>query len=245
MRDGDIVILRGSEVRQVLAGRELELLQAVRKAYEAHGDGDSSLPHSTFLPFPGQPRDRIVALPAYLGGACRIAGVKWVSSFPDNLNRGVDRASAVVILNSPQTGRPEAVLEGSAINAKRTAASAALAAQCLLRGSEAGRVGMIGCGLINFEIARFLLAVLPDVETFVLFDQDEARAKQFQNKCRRIFDEVEVEIANDVGAVLRDSPLVSLATTAVTPHIGELRECPRGSVILHVSLRDQIGRAHV
>src|SRR5204863_9172659 len=68
--------------------------------------------------------------------------------------------------------------------------------------------------------------------------QDEARAKQFQNKCRRIFDEVEVEIATDVGAVLRDSPLVSIATTAVTPHIGELRDCPRGSVILHVSLRD-------
>ena len=238
MRDGDIAMLRGSEVRQVLAGRELEVIQAVRRAYEAHGDGDSSLPHSTFLAFPGQPRDRIVALPAYLGGACRIAGVKWVSSFPDNLHRGVDRASAVVILNSPQTGRPEAVLEGSAINAKRTAASAALAAQCLLKGSEARRVGMIGCGLINFEIARFLLAVFRDIKSFILFDLDEARARQFQDKCRRIFDEVEVETANDVGAVLRDSPLVSIATTAVTPHIGDLRECPRGSVILHVSLRD-------
>src|SRR5881398_187365 len=198
MRDGDIVLLRGSEVREVLAGRELELIQAVRIAYETHGDGDSSLPHSTFLPFPSQPRDRIIALPAYLGGASRIAGVKWVSSFPDNLKRGVDRASAVVILNSPETGRPEAVLEGSAINAKRTAASAALAAQCLLSGSKVGRVGMIGCGSINFEIARFLLAVFPEVETFVLFDKDEARAKQFENKCQKTFGQVGVEIATDV-----------------------------------------------
>jgi ornithine cyclodeaminase len=236
MRDGDIAILRGSEVSAVLAGRELELIQAVRIAYETHGDGDSSLPHSTFLPFPGQPRDRIIALPAYLGGACRIAGVKWVSSFPDNLHLGVDRASAVVILNSPQTGRPEAVLEGSVISAKRTAASAALAAQCLLSGSKVGRVGMIGCGLINFEIARFLLAVFPEAETFVLFDKDEARAKQFENK--KIFDGVGVEIAKDVKAVLRNCPLISIATTALTPHIGELRECPRGSAILHISLRD-------
>ena len=236
MRDGDIAILRGSEVRAMLAGCELELVQAVRIAYETHGDGDSSLPHSTFLPFPGQPRDRIIALPAYLGGACRIAGVKWVSSFPDNLHLGVDRASAVVILNSPQTGRPEAVIEGSVISAKRTAASAALAAQCLLSDSKVGRVGMIGCGLINFEIARFLLAVFPEAETFVLFDKDEARAKQFENK--KIFDGVGVEIAKDVKAVLRNCPLISIATTALTPHIGELRECPRGSAILHISLRD-------
>jgi N-[(2S)-2-amino-2-carboxyethyl]-L-glutamate dehydrogenase len=236
MRDGDIAILKGPEVRAVLAGRELELIQAVRMAYETHGDGDSSLPHSTFLPFPGQPRDRIIALPAYLGGACRIAGVKWVSSFPDNLQLGVDRASAVMILNSPQTGRPEAILEGSVISAKRTAASAALAAQCLLSDSKVGRVGIIGCGLINFEIARFLLAVFAEAETFVLFDKDEARVKQFANK--KIFDGVGVEIAKDVPAVLRNCPLISIATTALKPHIGELRECPRGSAVLHISLRD-------
>lgn len=238
MHDGDIRILKGSEVRAVLAGRELELIQAVRMAYETHGDGDSSLPHSTFLRFPGQPLNRIIALPAYLGGECRIAGIKWVSSFPDNLHLGVDRASAVLIMNSPQTGRPETVLEGSVISAKRTAASAALAAQCLLSGNKVGRVGMIGCGLINFETARFLLALFPEVETFVLFDKDGARAKQFENKCRRTFNKVGIEIAEDVKAVLRNSPLISIATTALTPHIGELRECPRGSAILHTSLRD-------
>jgi len=238
MDDGNIVILRGSEVRAVLAGRELELIQAVRMAYETHGHGDSSLPHSTFLRFPGQPQNRIVALPAYLGGECRIAGIKWVSSFLENLPLGFDRASAVLILNSPQTGRPEAVLEGSVISAKRTAASATLAAQCLLSGNKVVRVGMIGCGLINFEIARFLLAVLPEVETLVIFDKDEARAKQFENKCQRAFDRVGVEIATDVGAVLRNSRLISIATTALAPYVSELRECPPGSAILHISLRD-------
>src|SRR5206468_2808936 len=73
-------------------------------------------------------------------------------------------------------------------------------------------------------------------ETFVLFDRDEARAKQFANK--KIFKGVGVEIAKDVKAVLHNCSLISLATTALKPHIGELRECPRGSAILHISLRD-------
>ena len=238
MRDGDIVILRGAEVRALLAGRELELIQAVQAAYQTHGNGDSALPHSTFLTFPGQPRNRIIALPAYLGGPCRIAGVKWVSSFPDNLNLGIDRASAVVILNSTTTGRPEALLEGSVISAKRTAASAALAAQCLSNGRKVHRVGIIGCGLINFEIARFLLVAFPEAQNVVLFDQDEARAKQFQNKVQMLSSDLEVEMAKDVNAVLCSSPLISFATTALKPHIGELRPCAPGSMILHISLRD-------
>src|SRR5262249_35354807 len=55
---------------------------------------------------------------------------------------------------------------------------------------------------------------------------------------KKIFHGVEVEVAEDVKALLRKSPLISIATTALTPHISELRECPQGSAILHISLRD-------
>ena len=46
MRDGDILILKGHEVALLLAGQEDELLGVVRLAYEAHAQGNSSLPHS-------------------------------------------------------------------------------------------------------------------------------------------------------------------------------------------------------
>src|SRR5215471_17074348 len=238
MDDGNIAILRGAEVCALLAGRELELIQVVRTAYETHGDGDSSLPHSTFLRFPGQPQDRIIALPAYLGGGCRIAGIKWVSSFPENLQLGVDRASAVLILNSLQTGRPEAVLEGSVISAKRTAASAALAALALADSEKLAGVTMVGCGLINFEIARFLKAACPPLKKLYLFDLSSERAAEFKENCEATFESVTAEVVADLSDALGRAPVISLATTAVKPHISSLSACVPGSVILHISLRD-------
>ena len=238
MHNDGILILKGSEVNSLLVGRELELIQTVRMAYETHARGESSLPHSTFLRFPDNQRDRIIALPAYLGDGWEIAGIKWVASFPGNLEIGLDRASALVVLNSSRTGRPEAILEGSIISAKRTAASAALAAQCLHNGNKADRVGLIGCGLINFEIVRFLLAAQPEIKQFVVYDLDSARGEQFGRKCRKAFREVEVEAVDDVRTVLRSSTLISIATTAVSPYIDDLSEISPGSVILHVSLRD-------
>ncbi len=238
MHGCDILILKGPDVQALLAGREAEIIRATQVAYETHARGESSLPHSTFLRFPDNQRDRIIALPAYLGGAFGLAGVKWVSSFPGNLERGLERASALVVLNSAETGRPEAILEGSIISAKRTAASAALAAQYLHKGKDSNPTGLIGCGLINFEIARFLLAATPEIDHFVVHDLDLARAEQFKARLQQTFGNVEVEIANDAMTTLRRCPLISLATTAITPHIGDLPEISSSGTILHVSLRD-------
>jgi ornithine cyclodeaminase len=180
----DLLIIKGSEVLSLLEGQETELIRLVRMAYEAHAYGQSSLPQSIFLRFPNDHLNRIIALPAYLGREFNIAGMKWVSSFPGNLEKGIERASAAIILNSSLTGRPEAFIEGSIISAKRTAASAALAAQYLQVEKSIKRVGLVGGGLINFEIARFLLAVFPDITSFMLFDKDLARAHQFGSRCR-------------------------------------------------------------
>lgn len=238
MLNGDLLILKGPEVDLLLTGRELEILQAVRKAYETHAEGDSSLPHSTFLRFPNNQSDRIIALPAYLGDGWGAAGIKWVASFPGNLKKGLDRASALVVLNSSSTGRPEAIIEGSIISAKRTAASAALAAQSLVDAKRVNSAGLIGCGLINFEIARFLLAALPDIKHFTVYDLDDTRAIQFKRKCKKTFNGVEIEIVKDIKTILGGSSLISLATTAITPHIDDISEVSPGSTILHISLRD-------
>jgi len=224
-------------VLSLLSGQEQEIMGVVRNAYETHAQQETSVPHSTFLRFPDNPRNRIIALPSYLGGKFALAGMKWISSFPGNLDLGLDRASAAMILNSPHTGRLKAIVEGSVISAKRTAASAALAAQVLHRG-KVTRAGLIGTGRINFEIVRFLRAVYPELSHFVAFDLSDERATQFARKCETMFQGVTIELVQDLESVLKSSSLVSFATTALAPYVSDLSVCAPATTILHVSLRD-------
>jgi N-[(2S)-2-amino-2-carboxyethyl]-L-glutamate dehydrogenase len=238
MSDRGILILEDQEIRCLLKGRELDLIDTVRRAYQAHARGDSSLPFSSFLRFPDNDRNRIIALPVYLGGEFNKAGLKWIASFPGNRTQGMDRASAVIILNSVETGRPEAMLEGSTISARRTAASAALAAKHFHDDERLNTVGLIGCGLINFEIAKFLLAIWPRIERFVVYDLLEDAAKEFKQKCAKLSDRIEVVISSSIKTVLKNAPLISVATVASNPHIVDLADCSLGSTILNISLRD-------
>lgn len=238
MHDDAVLILKGHEIGALLSGREEAIVETVRRAYEAHARGRSSLPHSVFLGFGEGRRERIIALPAYLADEGGGAGLKWVSSFPQNLEKGLDRASAVIILNAVETGRPEALMEGSIISAKRTAASAALAARTLSEGRAPDSVALVGCGLINFETLRFLRSGFEGVSELYLYDTDRARAEQFEARCAVTFGGLRTRIVKDTRAALAASPLVSFATTAVVPHVSDLSAAANGSVILHISLRD-------
>ena len=238
MSSDDILILRAGEVEAALRGREHDVIDAVRKAYETHARGQSSLPHSSFLRFPDSDKDRIISLPAYLGGEFEVAGLKWIASVPANVAKGMERASAVVILNRRETGRPEAILEGSLISKQRTAASAALAARVLREGREPEAVGFIGCGPISFEMGHFLAAVWPGARRFLAYDLDPARAEAFRQRFLAPRPGAEFRVARSVEEVLRESPLVAFGTTAIEPHVGDLSVCPSDAVLLHISLRD-------
>jgi len=232
-----VTVIGAPEIEAVLKGREKLVLEAVKKAYETHARGASSLPHSSFLRFPDNDKDRIICLPAYLGDDYQLAGVKWIASMPDNVARGMERASAVIILNDRVTGQPKAVMEGSIISKQRTAASAALASVVLAPG-EPDAIGFVGCGPINTAVAQFLSATWPNVKRFMAFDLDPSRAEVFGAALCAQVPDVHFTIATSLQALLGACPMVAFATTAIKPYLDDIDACPAGATILHVSLRD-------
>src|SRR5438445_10849007 len=154
----EISIINGKTVLDIVRAHRADCIDIVRDAYFAHAQGQSVNPDSYFLRFPEKPDCRIIALPAYLGDGFHVAGLNWIASYPGNVERGFPRASAVLVLNSYDTGYPFAILESSIISAARTAASAVLAAYWLNgRSRRARSLGIVGTGFIARYVYDFLV----------------------------------------------------------------------------------------
>ncbi|GAA1271592.1 2,3-diaminopropionate biosynthesis protein SbnB [Pseudonocardia aurantiaca] len=232
-------VISGAQVQRALRGREKQIVGLVEATYRLHGAGESVNPPSYFLRFPDRPSARIIALPASIGGPIRVDGMKWISSFPDNVAAGIPRASAVLILNDHDTGYPFACLESSIISATRTAASAALGADMLTRGrARPTRVGFIGTGLIARYIHTFLAATGWSFDEIGVHDMSAASAAGFRGHLEQSGAAGRIMVHDSAEELIRSSDLVVFATVAGRPHVGDVSWFDHNPVVLHVSLRD-------
>lgn len=232
-------VITGAQVQQVLQGRVRPIVELVEAAYRLHGAGHSVNPPSYFLRFPDRPSSRIIALPASIAGPAPVDGVKWISSFPENVAAGIPRASAVLILNDPRTGYPYACLEGSIISATRTAALAASAAGWLTRGrSRPARVGFVGAGLIARYVHTFLAGTGWSFDEIGIHDLSSESSAGFRTHLEQAGGAARIRVHDRAETLIRGSDLVVFATVAARPHVTDVSWFDHHPVVLHVSLRD-------
>ena len=237
--DFQLSIINGKTVFDIIRARRAECIDVVRDAYLAHARGQSVNPDSHFLRFPEKPDCRIIALPAYLGDGFHVAGLKWIASYPGNVQRGFPRASAVLVLNSYDTGYPFALLESSIISAARTAASAALAGYWLNGQSRRARaLGIVGTGFIARYVYDFLVDTGWEIEEVRLYDTSPLESEKFSNTACRLEHHRAVTVVPDVTHLLRASDLILFTTVASAPHVADASLFEHNPVVLHLSLRD-------
>jgi 2,3-diaminopropionate biosynthesis protein SbnB len=235
----ELSIINGKTVFDIIRAHRDECIGIVRDAYLAHDQGKSVNPDSYFLRFPGKRDCRIIALPAYLGDGFDVAGLKWIASYPSNIQRGFPRASAVLVLNNYETGYPFAILESSIISAARTAASAALAADWLSgRSRRARSLGIVGTGFIARYVYEFLVGTGWKIEAVQLHDLLPVESEKFKNTACRLDQHRTVTVVPDIAELLRSCDLILFTTVASTPHIADATLFEHNPLVLHISLRD-------
>jgi ornithine cyclodeaminase len=228
-----LILLGRREVARALDRLGPSLMALIEAAYLSFGAGRAVNPHSLFL-LPPDRSGRIIALPAAVFDERPTMGIKWISSFPANLSQGLDRASAVIVVNDPRTGYPLAVMEGALISAWRTALSAALACRLMSPGKAARSVALIGCGVIARTTLEALTRDGWRFEEICLYDQTPEHAGRLADQLGR----ERTVVCDTAEAAVARAGVVVFATTAGTPWFSSAGALGHNPVILHLSLRD-------
>ena len=176
--------------------------------------------------------NRIIAMPARIGhdktGTC---GIKWIASFPDNINHDISRANSVTILNSSTTGQIKCIINTSTISAIRTASVTGyfLSEYFKKKNSHNYSVLLLGFGPIGQHHLDMLLSEYSSlISNIYIYYLRDVSVPQSQN--------VNIEKISNWKEQFSN---VDIALTCTTSSNGYINLPPKqGSLHLNVSLRD-------
>ncbi|AKB50798.1 Ornithine cyclodeaminase [Methanosarcina barkeri str. Wiesmoor] len=118
-------------------------MQVVERAFRQHGLGRVQMPPKSYLYYTAYNGD-LRTMPAYLEEE-NITGVKIVNVHPGNPDRGLPTVMALIVLISPETGVPVAIMDGTYLTDVRTGAAGGIAAKYLAR-KDSKVIGLVGAG---------------------------------------------------------------------------------------------------
>lgn len=210
---GNLLYLSRAEIEKLNIFTE-EIISAVEEAFREKARGKAEVP-----PKPGvhpQKDAFIHAMPAYLP-KMTVAGVKWVSGFPKNPERGLPYISGLLILNDLETGFPICVMDCTWVTAKRTGAATAVAAKHLAR-KEAKTLGILGCGVQGRSNLEALMVVCKGLEEVKAYDVDAKNLRRYVG---------EMTVKHGVKVIPVNSPRKAVQDCDVVVTAGPILENPR------------------
>ena len=208
-------------------------VQVIADATNCLGSNDMAQPIKPYLRY-GKDTNRIIAMPAYVGGNINKSGIKWIASFPDNINKGIARAHSVIILNEAETGIPVGVINSGAISAIRTASVSGFIMKEFVRqrNKKNLKVGIIGFGPIGQTHLHMCNALLGEqIESVLLYDLKGVNEELIDAELRE-----KVTVVNSWEEAYSEADIFITCTVSKERYIDKKPKA--GSLHLNVSLRD-------
>lgn len=209
-----------------------EIFDQIELATETLKSGDFSQPVKPYLRY-RNPKNRIIAMPAFLGGSHNVSGIKWIASFPENIHSGLPRAHSVIVLNEAATGKPLSVINTARISGIRTAGVSGTLIRKYIEALPEGKkltFGIIGLGPIGQLHLDMVLNGFPEqIEKVVVYDLRNNLYEQYGTDPRIVY-------AKDWEEVFDQSDVFMTCTVSENRYINKKPLKP--SLHLNVSLRD-------
>jgi ornithine cyclodeaminase/alanine dehydrogenase len=205
-----MLLLSDDEISRLLSMGEA--MDAVEKAFGEFAKGSVKMPaRSTIM------LDRysgsISFMPSYLPESGALA-TKIISIYPRNPEKGLPTTVAWIVVNDPETGMIEALLDGTYLTAMRTGAVTGVAARYLAP-KDTRVAAVIGCG-VQGKTQAMAVAEACELETIRLFDLSDERMRLFADEMGPKLG-VDIVPSSSGAEAVADADVVVTATTSKNP----------------------------
>ncbi|MHB1034208.1 MAG: ornithine cyclodeaminase family protein [Pirellulales bacterium] len=203
-------ILSASDVQRALP--MADAIAAMKTAFATLSRGEVVLPPRTHLEVTKHRGDALF-MPSYLPAEDRL-GIKVLTLFEGNADRGLPRIQAIMLLVDGATGSPLAVMDGASLTAIRTGAASGAATDLLAR-PDASVVAIFGAGVQGRTQLEAVCCVRAIRQAWIVDPNAEAADRFAREMSERLH--LGVRVARNAAEAVRDADIVSTATVARTP----------------------------
>jgi ornithine cyclodeaminase len=148
--------------------------------------------------------------------AGRFMASKLITSFPANIGGTLPAVQAVVVLFDGSNGQPLAVIDGTELTYRRTAADSALGARLLSRPDPVTML-VVGAGEMAKWLVRAHRAVRPSLARVLIWNRTAERASALVELLN--VEGVTAEVVHDLDGATREADLITTCTRSSSPLI--------------------------
>ncbi|MFT3988919.1 ornithine cyclodeaminase family protein [Aestuariivirga sp.] len=141
------------------------------------------------------------------------SGLKTVMFKPDNPAQGLPTITASYLLFDNATAKTVAMMDGTEITRRRTAAAGALAADYLAR-PDASHLVLVGAGALGGHFVRAHKAVRP-ITKVSIFTRTPSKAEALAKELKA--EGFDAQAVDDLEGAVRSADIVTCVTTSTTP----------------------------
>jgi len=203
----------------ILSGTDLPGLMPMREAVELSktafailsSSGQTVVPERHILDFPSW---RFTVMTGAAGGD-RYVGAKLLTVCAGNVQKGLMRINAMVVIIDPETGLVDTVLDGTWLTAFRTGAACGASVDLLAR-PDAATVAVFGAGFVGY-MAVLAAASVRRIESVRIYDPVHDRSEALAKKLAAEHDlatDRQVQPATDPALAVTGADIVITATDA-------------------------------
>ncbi|MBS3818432.1 ornithine cyclodeaminase family protein [bacterium] len=190
-----------------------EIVDSVEKSMLLYEEKGFHMPERMHVDYKG---NTLLLMPCFTE---KSMGTKVVSLYPENAKKHIPVLFGVMVLSDGETGKPLALLNGSALTALRTAAVGSVSIRHMTS-ERVETLGIVGAGVQGFN-QTISACTQRDFKTIYVYDKFSEKAESLGEKLTDTLKNIKVKKENSSEELLTKSDVVITATNSREPVLSD------------------------